>query len=244
MGGSYIKLKRDIEDGVADGQRLSLSLQLGQFENYNITAPETISVRLTGPPVLQTAAVPTTFYFIIRATRGAAALSGAMEEAVIKKGGSHTLHVALDDAEWDMRGFSPLALGTTQLIPDGRQQLIASLTSDQSELNGFNNVLQPAIVAADFVLTGRTAVAITVPPVPLYEITTPETLRLHIPAGAISTLLNSPVVGSVIVNASAGTARSSVTQQPTSATASGAASARARASRSAWRCVAGQSSNW
>ena len=203
---SYIKLKRDIEDGVADGQRLSLSLQLGQFENYNITAPETISVRLTGPPVLQTAAVPTTFYFIIRATRGAAALSGAMEEAVIKKGGSHTLHVALDDAEWDMRGFSPLALGTTQLIPDGRQQLIASLTSDQSELNGFNNVLQPAIVAADFVLTGRTAVAITVPPVPLYEITTPETLRLHIPAGAISTLLNSPVVGSVIVNASAGTA--------------------------------------
>ena len=48
---------------------------------------------------------------------------------------------------------------------------------------------------------------ITIPGSPIYTVTAPETIRLNIPALAISTRLDSPVIGYAVINATAGTAR-------------------------------------
>eukprot|EP00966_Prymnesium_polylepis_P202481 4690933-Prymnesium_polylepis.1 len=53
-----IFLEPDAADGLVDNQQLALSLLFASsYDNYNITAPETITVRLNGPPVLSTASL-------------------------------------------------------------------------------------------------------------------------------------------------------------------------------------------
>ena len=47
-----VYLEPDAEDGLVDGQQMSLSLVLTQYPDYNITSPETIRLAVSGPPVL------------------------------------------------------------------------------------------------------------------------------------------------------------------------------------------------
>ena len=197
-----IFLESDAEDGLEDGQRMSLSILLGQFVGYNISAPETVTVRVSGPPVLSTASRrrQVSASFVIRATAGQAVLTGAMDEASIRSGASHTLQVSLVDAEWSSSMYS----GTDG---DSQEQLIEALVSDQTELLGYNHVLREGItrnlVSAQ---SGLSSVLITVPGNVNYRIIDPETIRLLLPAATVSTRLDSPVTGYVVINATAGNA--------------------------------------
>ena len=63
----------------------------GEFPNYNITAPATIRVTVSGPPVLSTASRRRQVfaYFVVRATAGRAWLTGGMDEASFTPPSNH-----------------------------------------------------------------------------------------------------------------------------------------------------------
>ena len=189
-------LEPDAYDGLVDGQQMSLSLLLGQYDGYNITAPETIRVTLSGPPVLSTASLRVSAFFVVRATRGRASMAGALDEASVQHGVPHIIQVSLEDSRW---ASDFLAIG------DAPEQLIASLRSEQSELSGFNQVLNEGISRSNLGISGDT-LYITVPGSAAYSIVEPETITLHLPAASLSTRLATPVVGTVIVNATPGNA--------------------------------------
>ena len=64
-----------------------------QFEDYNITAPETVSLTILGPPVLLAASLRISAYFVVSAVEGTATLVGAMDEAAIRSGEQHVMEV-------------------------------------------------------------------------------------------------------------------------------------------------------
>ena len=114
---------------------LPLSLLPLQYEDYNITAPETVSLTVFSPPVLLAASLRVSAFFVIGAIEGTATLVGAMDEAAIRSGERHVIEVTLDDAYFDERMFSA--------DTDGAEQLIAALACAETELAGFKHVLQP-----------------------------------------------------------------------------------------------------
>ena len=203
-----LRLEHDSADGNVDGSRMALSLMLASYPNYNITAPETIRIMISGPPVLTTVALRVFSYFVIGATVGRAEISGALDEASVRGGVSHQLRVDLEDAE-----VAPYLFN----YGDGPMQVIESLgavaSSDPSHvdfvarpLSGFDHVLRDSMVASSVANLGDSVLTITVPPNAAFSILAPETVRLTLPAAAVSTRLVSPVVGTVIVNATPGNA--------------------------------------
>ena len=100
---------------------------------------------------------------------------------------------------------------------DGRLQLVQSLDALESAdpnhvdfvarpLSGFDFVLRAAMQAGSVGSAGDSVLTVTVPPANGFSILAPETVRLTLPAAAVSTLLPSPVSGFVIVNATPGNA--------------------------------------
>ena len=87
-----------------------------------------------------------------------------------------------------------------------KDQLVHALTSDQSELSGFNHVLREATRGDVAVSADPPRAVITIAPSAAYSIVEPETLRLTLPAATVSTRLATPVSGVVVINATAGNA--------------------------------------
>jgi hypothetical protein len=73
---------------------------------------------------------------------------------------------------------------TPQRFDDIRQAIIDGLVSDQSEATGWNAVRYDIPVSA-VVRTSDTVVTITLPPLPGFDITSPETITATVPARAV-----------------------------------------------------------
>ena len=153
-----------------------------------------------GPPVLKSASLRSDAYFLVRATRGQAWLSGSMNEADVRAGLDHTLEVRLSDADWPNELLSSDNDGNAD--SDGALQLIENLEAPLTELAGFHYVLKPTLTVAR---VDSGLLRITIPGSAAYSIASPETLHLSIPGGALSTRVDQPVEGYVVINATGGT---------------------------------------
>ena len=136
----------------------------------------------------------------MHATRGRAWLSGSLNEADVRAGLDHTLEVRLSDADWPDELLSSDNDGNAD--SDGALQLIENLEAPLTELAGFHYVLKPTLTVAR---VDSGLLHIIIPGSAAYSIASPETLHLSIPGGALSTRVDQPVEGYVVINATGGT---------------------------------------
>lgn len=98
----------------------------------------------------------------------------------IAAGGSTIIITLTNDA------FVPNAGSSAGRFNLQRQAIINGITSDQNELNGWNAVVKPNIAVTDVVKTAHNQVTVTLPAISGYDITTPETIRVTVPASAMA----------------------------------------------------------
>ena len=70
--------------------------------------------------------------------------------------------------------------------PTATELFLEGLRSAQEETNGWNAVLVPALKKLNVARSSTTDVTITLPRVPTYDITVPETISLALPPAAVS----------------------------------------------------------
>lgn len=87
----------------------------------------------------------------------------------------------------DFTGHPVAASAPTTVFADIRADIIAGLTSAQSETHGWNADVKTALTSSltSVVRTSDTVVTITLPAVSTYDITVPETITATVPASAV-----------------------------------------------------------
>jgi hypothetical protein len=163
-----------------------LTITLPATSGYNITADQQITVAVP-PSLLQTSGtvtlVPSTF--IIK-TDSAVNITGTITSSAtaadVRKGGK-TIVVTLVNLPAADTWAADIALDTTK-----RQALFSALSASGAEAAKWNtDVINALEASATIVRTSPTVVTITLPPVPTYNVTAPQTIQLSsIPAACLT----------------------------------------------------------
>ena len=166
-----------------------LQLTLPQYASYEIRAPETLDVRLPGHLVSAETNVSSPGLLVIRPRPGRASivggvLPGATEETVIRFDETTVDVELLDDAWLDMDVNATSGEGTANM--SRMEQLLDAFKCDTDELEGWNAEVAPLLKEHGRVeRKSDTLLRVTVPAVPGYNISAPETIRLTVPADAV-----------------------------------------------------------
>ena len=95
-------------------------------------------------------------------------------------------------------------MGDTWLHPLPSSSLLSGLVSSAAEAGGWNAVVLPALTAKHAVVLHNTTLAIYFRGEPLYDIASPETIAIEVPAAAVSSGQVPPNVPTFVVQAAAG----------------------------------------
>ena len=96
-------------------------------------------------------------------------------------------------------------VGHRHIVPDATRALLSGVRSAQSEPAGWNAIVVPALRELNVARTG-TLVLVTIPRVPTYDITAPETISLTLPAAAVASGQRILVTPSFVIEPTAGRA--------------------------------------
>ena len=152
---------------------VNVTISINQFASYEILEPEVIEV-VVPPIAVSSAQVVRAPSFSIQANKGSASLSGNLvaapsEKSLCCEGGLH-LVIELSDET-----FAP-GIGVEAAASVDLERGIRSL---QDEPYGWNAIVLPALVSRNSTALARlsdTAIELTLPPMPTYATTYPETL--------------------------------------------------------------------
>jgi hypothetical protein len=187
-------------------------LTVRSVEAYAINEPETVTVTLPAQLLSSQEEIVASPLLRIAALRGTATLGGPLlsvaTEALLRdatrdraRAAEATLHITIGAGDgW--------AEGVGEPGSEATAALLAGLTSEQSEANGWNAVIGRALEHANVSRPVNGTVTVQLPQLcdscPQYSIGAPETVRLVVPAAAL--LSSSPIsaAGSICINASAG----------------------------------------
>ena len=155
-----------------------LQLTVPQYAQYSISSPETLDIRLPGYLVSAKANLSSPNLLVIQPRPGRASISGGTlpdlaTETALREGATLIEISILGDTFVDGVNAS--------------RDVLDSLLSQQDEAQGWNSQVRPALRASGSVshLSER-RILVSVPRVESYFISTPETVRLALPAGAVA----------------------------------------------------------
>ena len=160
-----------------DRQANVASIRMPAFPDYDTDAPETITLTLPSSTVKSGNRVFATPSFRISTVSGGAALSGRLLQRTTEQdmrgavAGSLTFEVTVENDT-----FTPF-VGHRYDNPLATASLLAGVRSAQNEPAGWNAVVQPALVELNVQRLTPTRLTVTLPPVPTYGISVPETAR-------------------------------------------------------------------
>ena len=180
-------------------------LTLPAFPEYEVQSPETITLTLPGAAVKSKNRVSASPAFRIRAISGSAEISGRILSRVTEEdlrsapSGTLTFTVAITNDT-----FASL-VGHRHIVPDATRALLSGVRSAQSEPAGWNAIVVPALQELNVARTG-TLVLVTIPRVPTYDITAPETISLTIPGAVLTSGRTVRATPDIPIEAEAGSA--------------------------------------
>ena len=156
-----------------------VTVTLPAFASYNVTVAETITVTVPATAVAGGGAIVATPTFDITTLAVTAALTGTVtdDSELNIQTGSSTLILTLTNDSWVAGGAA---------FDAERQNIINGLTSAGGEAAGWNAVVKVGLAVTDVVRTNNTAVTITLPAFPGYDILVQETITATVPATAVA----------------------------------------------------------
>lgn len=195
----------------ADSVQIDRSLQqvlilFPSYPSYEIAEPETITLTLPSSSVKSGNRVFVSPSFRIRASSGGAVISGralarVTEEDIRRDTGSPiTFNIKLDNDT-----YSPF-VGHRFVDSAATQTLLEGVRSAQSEAAGWNRVVLPVLKLKNVARYSTTEVTVTLPRVPLYDISAPETISVSLPPISISSGQRILATPSFVIEANAGLA--------------------------------------
>jgi hypothetical protein len=174
-------------------------LTMRSVEAYAINEPETVTVTLPAQLLSSQEEIVASPLLRIAALRGTATLGGPLlsvaTEALLRdatrdraRAAEATLHITIGAGDgW--------AVGVGEPGSEATAALLAGLTSEQSEANGWNAVIGRALEHANVSRPVNGTVTVQLPQLcdscPQYSIGAPDTVRLVVPAAAL--LSSSPI---------------------------------------------------
>ena len=173
----------------------TVTITVDQFAAYDITAPETVELVVPQIAVSSAQNVPCKAFLVLPIT-GSASLSGRLVEAP-------------SEAEVCCADGTTEPLLRIELFGDAWADDVSALGTDglavlTSEARGWNGVVQPALISGNTTEIRRvddTTVEVYAPALAGYEITTPETLVVTLPASTVASkqrVVAAPADGLVI----------------------------------------------
>ena len=169
------------------GTRQAVSIRIPQFAAYQISSPETVSVVIPAESLLggieSLRAEPA---FIVEAPRAGGLFGGTLLRNVgeddLRTTANYTLSVTLSGDEWSPGIGEPCAAGVAECVTTS---LLSNLVATSSSTLGWNAIVRGSLPVSAVNLDAATQrLTITFPSYGGYEIESPETITLTLPASA------------------------------------------------------------
>ena len=174
----------------------AVTITLPAFPLYDTNAPETITCTVPSSAVVSGNRVFASPSFRIRTVSGGATLTGRLLQRTTEQdirgaiAGSLTFELTVGNDT-----FTAM-VGHRHIDPAATVTLLEGVRSAQSEAAGWNAVVQPALVQINVERLTPTRLTVTLPRVPTYDISVPETVRppaqTHSCRGRALSLLSNP----------------------------------------------------
>jgi hypothetical protein len=155
----------------------SVTVTLPAFPRYDTNAPETITCTVPASAVTSGNRVFASPSFRIRTVSGGATLTGRLLQRTTEQdirgavAGSLTFELTIFD------DFFTAMVGHRHIDPAATVTLLEGVRSAQSEPAGWNAVVLPALTKVNVERRTPTRLTVTLPRVPTYDISVPETVR-------------------------------------------------------------------
>ena len=166
-----------LETLLLDRAENAVTITLPAFPLYDTNTPETITCTLPSSAVVSGNRVFASPSFRIRTVSGGATLTGRLLQRTTEQdirgavAGSLTFELTVGNDT-----FTAM-VGHRHIDPAATVTLLEGVRSAQSEAAGWNAVVQPALVKVNVERLTPTRLTVTLPRVPTYDITVPETVR-------------------------------------------------------------------
>ena len=159
----------------------TLALSLPPQRAYDIASPERLKVRLPASALASGQSLFVNGSATIDAAAGRVALSGSLlanaREEAVRSPAEYTLVLTLTDDAWRPEVGQEGAAAS--------EALLASLLAEQDEPRGWNAVVRPQLRSRELTRLSDAVVTLTLLQFMEYEISTPETVGLVVPAEAV-----------------------------------------------------------
>ena len=175
-----------LETLVLDRASHSVTITLPAFPLYDTNAPETITCTVPASTVTSGNRVFASPSFRIRTVSGGATLTGRLLQRTTEQDirgavtGSLTFELTIFD------DFFTAMVGHRHIDPAATVTLLEGVRSAQSEPAGWNAVVLPALTKVNVERRTPTQLTVTLPRVPTYDISVPETVTVFLPPAAVS----------------------------------------------------------